>query len=175
MTHKLLSAPVIDVATNKYIGFFDVTDFSEYVLKVIESCGSSAESEAIPIEFCDLYDLLMTVSEFHPAVLQSVLHSINGEKFPSLPVGAPINQVQSELFRPLMTTQLLECLGSKGFHRVAIVNPNTHAVEKIISQTTFMSYLVSCSLAKVHLTIRQRIQNFCIILAAQRSRAVALD
>jgi hypothetical protein len=96
VTHKIISAPVVDTHTNKYIGFFDVSDFSDYVLQVIEL--ASQNPEEIPFEFCDLYDLLMTVGEFHPRVLESVLHAVNGETFPSLPSGSPIKQVCCLIF-----------------------------------------------------------------------------
>lgn len=135
-----MSAPVVDKHTNKYIGFFDVSDFSDYVLQVIEHCESHAEE--VPIEFCDLYDLLMTVGELHPKVLESVLHAINGEKFPSLPSGAPFKEVCFCYFNISQSLKVLERLGNKGFHRVAIVDSVSHNVTKIISQSVVMKFLV---------------------------------
>ena len=54
------------------------------------------QDELVPIEFCDLYDLLMTVGELHPQVLESVLHKVNGEKFPSVPLDTPMIKVLRE-------------------------------------------------------------------------------
>lgn len=127
--HHVLSAPVLDSVTNKYIGFFDISDFSEYVVHILEH-SVSQQDELVPIEFCDLYDLLMTVGELHPQVLLSVMHTVNGEKFPSVPTGTPMATV-------------LDCLGNKGLHRVAVVDLKTGSVVKIISQSAVMKFLVA--------------------------------
>jgi hypothetical protein len=91
--------PVADVAGSSNLR----TDCQGYVVKILEL----KEEEKIPMEFCDLYDvagsrlhflindfqLLMAVGELHPVVLTSVLHAVNGEKFPSVATGSPLSTV----------------------------------------------------------------------------------
>lgn len=123
------SAPVWDEAEKKYLGFFDTSDFLCYVVAVIEK--QNKDSSESPVEFCDLNDLLQTVSELHPdaSKVSSVCNASGNNPYYNVMPSMPLSDI-------------FTLLADQGLHRITVVDPLSHKISKIISQSNITSFLM---------------------------------
>eukprot|EP00051_Salpingoeca_urceolata_P026321 m.476868 g.476868 ORF g.476868 m.476868 type:complete len:313 (-) comp20684_c0_seq1:154-1092(-) len=120
--NKILSVPVYDADKKTFIGFFDVSDFATFAVDVVEN-----QREDVPMEFCDLQELVRVVSTIHPKKLGDVLGEKPADKgFQSVAPGTSLEEVLRLL--------------SDGLHRVPVVNDKGKIV-KIVSQSAVTKFL----------------------------------
>lgn len=124
--NHILAAPVYDATEQKYLGFFDTSDMGAYVLKTLHESSPGGEKE-VPMEFCDVGDLMKTVEAIHPSTMGEVSNLSGIDEFASVSPGDPLLDVLSLL--------------AKGHHRVAVVDPATKRCRSIVSQSNIVKNL----------------------------------
>lgn len=110
--HNILSAPVLDEATNSYLGFLDVRDLCSYAVFAFENhdkVDTYRKGEG------PLYTLVDDVT---------VSYLARRNPFRAVQPGDSLLEVAKVL--------------AKGVHRVPVVDPKTQQVVKIISQSSFI-------------------------------------
>jgi CBS domain-containing protein len=118
--HNILSAPVLDVSTNKYTGFLDMRDLVSFVVFIDDDQKSDAPN--------NLSDILLKGSKLFKVPLEGVTCTYLSRRNPFHSVKNSDNLLN-----------VCEIL-AKGVHRVPIVNDKGEAIN-IISQSTIINFL----------------------------------
>jgi len=120
LEHHILSAPVLDVNTNKYTGFLDMRDLASFVVFVDDDQHSDVPS--------NLQDILIRGCKL-------LKQPTDGVTCTYLSRRNPFHQVQLE------DTLLHVCeILAKGVHRVPVVDAKGQVVN-IVSQSTVVNFL----------------------------------
>eukprot|EP00039_Didymoeca_costata_P020013 m.339726 g.339726 ORF g.339726 m.339726 type:complete len:312 (-) comp18934_c0_seq1:81-1016(-) len=124
--NHILSAPIYDAEQKKYVGFFDMCDMGAYLVETIKDAAPGGAHE-IPMEFCDVGDLLDVVGKIHPKTMEAVSNMSGRDEFKSVVPGAPLQQVFDLL--------------AAGHHRVVVIDSATGLAKSIISQSAILKFV----------------------------------